>query len=92
MIGAGNAETDGGPESMAYKPFDGDALIDAAAPLLQLRIDPEFRAGIRFNLKAASKMAALVELYLFDQGGHLAGRLEVEPDAGADLQAVIDAA
>ena len=53
--------TDGGPETMAYKPFDGEALIDAAAPLLQLRIDPAFRAGIKFNLKAASKMAALVE-------------------------------
>lgn len=55
------AATDGGPDAMAYKPFDGDALIDAAAPLLQLRIAPEFRAGIKFNLKTASKMAALVE-------------------------------
>ncbi len=55
------ATTDGGPEPMAYKPFDGDALIDAAAPLLQLRIEPEYRAGIRLNLKTASKMAALIE-------------------------------
>jgi hypothetical protein len=46
---------------MAYKPFDADALIDAAAPLLQLRIEPEFRAAIKANLKTASKMAALVE-------------------------------
>ena len=66
MTGAGKGETDGGPESMAYKPFDGEALIDAAAPLLQLRIDPEFRAGIKFNLKAASKMAALVEQVKLD--------------------------
>lgn len=55
------ATTDGGPEAMAYKPFDENALIDAAAPLLQLRIEPEYRAGIRLNLKTASKMAALVE-------------------------------
>ena len=46
---------------MAYKPFDADALIDAAAPLLQLRIEPEYRAAIKANLKTASKMAALVE-------------------------------
>ena len=26
---------------MSYKPFDGEALIDAMAPLLQLRISPE---------------------------------------------------
>jgi len=46
---------------MAYKPFDADALIDASALLLQLRIEPEYRAGIRANLKTASKMAALLE-------------------------------
>lgn len=46
---------------MAYKPFDADALIDATAPLLQLRIEPDYRAGIKLNLKTASKMAALVE-------------------------------
>ncbi|WP_374621234.1 DUF4089 domain-containing protein [Devosia sp.] len=46
---------------MAYKPFDADLLIDASAPLLHLRIEPEFRAGIKLNLKTASKMAALVE-------------------------------
>jgi hypothetical protein len=67
MTGKGTGETDGGPDSMAYKPFDSDALIDAAAPLLQLRIDPEFRAGIKFNLKAASKMAALVEQVKLDE-------------------------
>lgn len=51
---------------MAYKPFDADALIDVAAPLLQLRIAPEHRAGIKLNLKTASKMAALVEQIKLD--------------------------
>ncbi|CAN7257980.1 DUF4089 domain-containing protein [Devosia sp. LjRoot16] len=51
---------------MAYKPFDADALIDAAAPLLQLRIAPEHRVGIKLNLKTASKMAALVEQIKLD--------------------------
>lgn len=51
----------GGDKDMAYKPFDADALIDAAAPLLQLRIEPEYRAAIKANLKTASKMAALIE-------------------------------
>ena len=49
------------PSDMAYKPFDADALIDAAAPLLQLRIAEAHRAGIKLNLKTAGKMAALVE-------------------------------
>jgi hypothetical protein len=53
---------------MAYKPFDADALIDAAAPLLQLRIEPEYRAAIKANLKTASKMAALVEQIKLDDG------------------------
>lgn len=56
----------GASPDMAYKPFDADALIDAAAPLLQLRIEPEYRAGIRQNLKTASKMAALVEQIKLD--------------------------
>lgn len=67
MTGDTGQATDGGPETMAYKPFDSDALIDAAAPLLQLRIAPEFRAGVKFNLKAASKMAALVEQVKLDE-------------------------
>ena len=46
---------------MSYKPFDAEALIDAAAPLLQLQIAAEYRPGIRQNLKMASKMAALIE-------------------------------
>ena len=54
-------DTSGESPEMAYKPFDADALIDATAPVLQLRIAPEYRAGIKLNLKTASKMAALVE-------------------------------
>ncbi|MHB1103348.1 MAG: DUF4089 domain-containing protein [Devosia sp.] len=46
---------------MSYKPFDAEALIDAAAPMLQLQIAPEYRAGIKQNLKTAAKMAALLE-------------------------------
>jgi len=57
-----------GHHDMAYKPFDADALIDAAAPLLQLRIEPEYRAAIKANLKTASKMAALVEQVKLENG------------------------
>ena len=46
---------------MSYKPFDAEALIDAAASMLQLPIAPEYRAGIRQNLKTAAKMAAIIE-------------------------------
>lgn len=46
---------------MSYKPFDAEALIDAAAPMLQLQIAPEYRAGIKQNLKTAAKMAAILE-------------------------------
>jgi hypothetical protein len=46
---------------MSFKPFDADALIDAAAPILQLRIEPEYRKGIKLNLKTAAKMAVLME-------------------------------
>lgn len=56
-----SADTTGATGDMAYKPFDADAVIDAMAPLLQLRIDDAFRAGIKANLKTAAKMAALVE-------------------------------
>ena len=55
------ADKSGASPDMAYKPFDADALIDATAPLLQLKIEPEHRAGIKLNLKTASKMAALME-------------------------------
>ncbi|WP_417308091.1 DUF4089 domain-containing protein [Devosia sp.] len=46
---------------MAYKPFDADAMMDASANLLHLRIDEDYRQGIRMNLKTAAKMAALLE-------------------------------
>ena len=63
MTGEDNS---GASPVMAYKPFDADALIDATAPLLQLRISPEHRAGIKLNLKTAGKMAALVEQIKLD--------------------------
>lgn len=46
---------------MSYKPFDADALIEATAPLLQLQITPDYRPGVKQNLKTAAKMAALVQ-------------------------------
>ena len=46
---------------MNYKPFDAEAVIDAAAPLLHLTIAPEYREGIKQNLKTAVKMNAIVE-------------------------------
>jgi hypothetical protein len=46
---------------MSFKPFDAEALIDAAAEMLQLRIPAEQRDGVRNQLKTAAKMAALVE-------------------------------
>lgn len=46
---------------MKFKPFNADEVIDAMAPILQLGIDPEFRDGIKENLKVAAKMAILVE-------------------------------
>jgi hypothetical protein len=55
-----------GPTDMSYTPFDADALIEAAAPLLRLKIAPEHREGIRQNLKTAAKMAALVEQVKLD--------------------------
>lgn len=51
---------------MNFKPFDADALIEASAAMLQLRIEPEFRHGIRQNLKTAAKMAALIEQVKLD--------------------------
>jgi hypothetical protein len=46
---------------MSYKPFDADALIEAAAAMLHLRIAPDYKRGVRDNLKTAAKMAILVE-------------------------------
>lgn len=46
---------------MSYKPFDVEALMEASAQLLQLKIAPEYRDGVKNQLKQAAKMAALVE-------------------------------
>jgi hypothetical protein len=46
---------------MSYKPFDAEALIDTTAPLVRLTIAPEYRNGVKQNLKTAAKMAALIE-------------------------------
>ena len=46
---------------MSFKPFDAEALIEAAAQMLQLKIAPEYRDGVKNHLKTAAKMAALVE-------------------------------
>lgn len=51
---------------MKFKPFNADALIDAAAPVLQLEIAPEHRDGMKENLKVAAKMAVLVESVKLD--------------------------
>jgi hypothetical protein len=52
---------------MKFKPFDAEALIDAAAPILQLKVAPEYREGIKENLKVAAKMAVLVESVELDE-------------------------
>jgi hypothetical protein len=46
---------------MSYKPFDADALIEAAAAMLHLEVASEHKRGVRDNLKTAAKMAILVE-------------------------------
>jgi hypothetical protein len=46
---------------MSFKPFDAEALIEAAAQMLQLKIPAEQRDGVKNHLKTAAKMAALVE-------------------------------
>ena len=51
---------------MKVKPFNADALIDAAAPVLQLEIAPDYRDGMKENLKVAAKMAVLVESVKLD--------------------------
>ena len=46
---------------MTSKLPDFDAWIDGVAPVVRLEIAPDFRAGVKANLKTASKMAALLE-------------------------------
>jgi hypothetical protein len=51
-----------------YKPFDADALIEAAAAMLHLKIAPEHKRGVRDNLKTAAKMAIIVEQVKLEDG------------------------
>ena len=53
---------------MSYKPFDADALIEAAAAMLHLKLTPDYKRGVRDNLKTAAKMAILVERVKLDDG------------------------
>lgn len=46
---------------MAPRLPDFDQWIDAVAPLVKLEIAPDYRDGVKANLKAAAKMAALLE-------------------------------
>ena len=46
---------------MGNKLPDFEQWIDAIAPVVKLEIAPEYRAGVKTNLKTASKMAALLE-------------------------------
>jgi hypothetical protein len=46
---------------MATRLPDFDQWIDAVAPLVKLEIAPEYRDGVKANLKVAAKMAALLE-------------------------------
>jgi len=46
---------------MGVKLPDFDQWIDAMAPVMGLDIAPDYRAGVKANLKTAAKMAALVE-------------------------------
>lgn len=46
---------------MAPRLPDFDQWIDAVAPLVRLEIAPDYRDGVKTNLKAAAKMAALLE-------------------------------
>ena len=46
---------------MSSKLPDFDLWIAAVAPLVHLEIAPEYRAGVKANLKTAAKMAAILE-------------------------------
>lgn len=46
---------------MSVKLPDFDQWIDAMAPVLKLDVAPEYRAGVKANLKVAAKMAALLD-------------------------------
>ena len=46
---------------MSSKLPDFDLWIEAIGPAVRLEIAPEYRAGVKANLKTAAKMAALLE-------------------------------
>lgn len=46
---------------MSIKLPDFEQWIEAMAPAVRLEIAPEYRSGVKTNLKAAAKMAALLE-------------------------------
>jgi hypothetical protein len=46
---------------MTTKLPDFDLWIEAIAPTVRLEIAPDYRAGVKANLKTAAKMAALLE-------------------------------
>lgn len=46
---------------MTTKLPDFDRWIEAVAPTVRLEIAPDYRAGVKANLKTAAKMAALLE-------------------------------
>ena len=46
---------------MANRLPDFEQWIDAVAPVVKLEIAPEYRAGVKANLKTAAKMAAVLE-------------------------------
>ena len=45
---------------MPDQPFDPETYVDAAAALIGLPIDPEYRSGVILNLERIAEMAALV--------------------------------
>lgn len=46
---------------MANRLPDFEQWIDAVAPVVRLEIAPDYRAGVKANLKTAAKMAAVLE-------------------------------
>lgn len=46
---------------MAPRLPDFDLWIEAVAPLVRLDLAPDYREGVKANLKTAAKMAALLE-------------------------------
>jgi hypothetical protein len=48
------------------KPFDPEALIDAAAPLLGLNVIDAYRAGVAANLRLTAALAEFVMSFPLD--------------------------